>query len=97
MRKANNHWYETGKPQINHPTIQLRKKCKQIFRSTYRTEIALKELSIKKKIMTTRTKDNRQRKSLRGYIQDLHVEDEIVTEQNSMEGFHKHFEKTSKY
>jgi len=106
MRKANNHWYEAGRPQINHPTIQLRKKCKQIFRSTYRTEIALKELSIKEKIMTTRTKDNktfhlllnRQRKSLRGYIQDLHVEDEIVTgEQNIMEGFHKHFKKTSKY
>jgi hypothetical protein len=62
----------------------------------------LKELSIEEKIMTTRTRDsktfllllNRQRKTLRGFIQDLHVDDEIVTgEQNIMEGFHKHFKK----
>jgi len=102
MRQANNNWYEAGKPHINHPTTQLTKKCKQIFRSIYRTEIALQELSIKEKIMTTRTRDsktfhlllNRQPKSLRGFIQDLHVDDEILTgEQNIMEGFHKHFKK----
>jgi len=80
MRQTNNNWYEAGTPHVNHPTIQLRKK---IFRSIYRTEIALKELSIKKKILTTRTRDsktfhlllNRQRKSHRGFIQDLHVDD----------------------
>ena len=52
--------------------------------------------------MTTRTRDsktfhllvNRQRKSLRDFIQDLHVDDEILTgEQNIMEGFHKHFKR----
>jgi hypothetical protein len=87
MRQANNNWYEAGKPHTNHPTIQLRKKCKQIFRSTYRTEISLKELSIKEKIMTTRTRDsktfhlllNRQRTTLRSFIQNLHVDDEILT------------------
>ena len=41
MRQANNNWYEAGKPHINHPTIQLRKKCKQKFKSIYRPEIAL--------------------------------------------------------
>ena len=52
--------------------------------------------------MTTRTRDsktfhlllNRQRKSFRGFIQDLHVDDEILTgEQNIMEGFYKHLKK----
>jgi len=33
MTQANNNWYEAGKPNINHPTIQFRQKCKKIFRS----------------------------------------------------------------
>ncbi|CAG2222940.1 unnamed protein product [Mytilus edulis] len=100
MKITNLQWYEAGKPPSNHNTLTKKKENKQNFRRVYRTELAMKNSQLKEKIMSTRTKDtkifhmliNKQRKSLRGYIQDLHVDDEILTgEDNIMEGFRQHF------
>ncbi|CAC5387086.1 unnamed protein product [Mytilus coruscus] len=100
MKTANLQWYEAGKPSSNCNAISKKKENKQNFRRVYRTELAMKNSQLKEKIMNTRTKDtkifhmliDKQRKSLRGNIQDLHVDDEILTgEDNIMEGFRKHF------
>jgi hypothetical protein len=59
---------------LNHPLVEHRKRCKQQFRRVYRTEIAMRDLCLKEKVMNIRTKDskifhmliNRQRQSIRG-------------------------------
>ena len=65
-------WCNAGKPKGNHPLVEHRKRCKQQFRRVYRTEIAMRELCLKEKVMNIRTKDskifhmliNRQRQSI---------------------------------
>ncbi|CAC5363685.1 unnamed protein product [Mytilus coruscus] len=100
MKITNLQWYEAGRPPSNHNTIIKKKENKQNFRRVYRTELAMTKSKLKEKILNTTTKDtkifhmliNKQSKSLRGCIQDLHVDDEILTgEDNIMEGFRKHF------
>ena len=101
MKSANIDWYEAGKPKKDHPTITKRKEGKQLFRRVYRTELAMKDLCLKEKILNTKTKDtktfhmllNLQRKSTRGCIQDLYINNEFLSgEENVMEGFKTHFE-----
>jgi hypothetical protein len=41
----------------NHPLVEHRKRCKQQFRRVYRTEIDMRELCLKEKVMNTRTKE----------------------------------------
>jgi len=100
MKKANSEWCNAGKPNGNHPLVERRKECKQQFRRVYRTEIAIRELCLKEKVMNIRTKDskifhlliNRQRQSIRGCIQDLHVDNEAMSgEQDILNCFRKHF------
>jgi hypothetical protein len=82
MQKASFKWYEEGKPDNDHPLLIDKNKCKQQFRKTYRIELAIKEINFKSTIMQTRTKNrktfhmliNKQRHSLRGCIQDLHID-----------------------
>ena len=102
MKKASFKWYEEGKPNNDHPLFIDKKKCKQQFRKTYRIELAIKEINFKDKIMQTRTKDsktfhmliNKQRRSLRGCIQDLHIDNETMSgEENILQGFKNHFAK----
>jgi hypothetical protein len=58
------------------------------------------ELCLKEKVMNTRTKDskivhvliNRQRQSIRGYIHDLNIDNEVMSgKQDIINGFRKHF------
>ena len=71
--------------KLNGRSFIDKKKCKQRFRKTYRIELAIKEIYFKSKIMQTRTKDSKtfhmpikkQRHSLRGCIQDLHIDNKI--------------------
>ena len=101
MKNANIQWYIAGKPRGNHPSISIRKEYKRKFKSTYRVELARKENSIKEKIMNSRTKDsktffmliNKQRKSFRGCINDLHVDNKVISdEENILKAFQTHFE-----
>lgn len=76
MKQTNIKWCNAGKPKGNHPLVEHRKRCKQQFRRVYRTEIAMRDLCLKEKVMNIRTKDskifhmliNRQRQSIRGCI-----------------------------
>jgi hypothetical protein len=89
---------ETGIPRKI--VIFHTKYPKQQFRRVYRTEIAMGELCLKEKVMNTRTKDskivhvliNRQRQSIRGYIHDLNIDNEVMSgKQDIINGFRKHF------
>jgi hypothetical protein len=100
MKKASSKWYEEGKPDNDHPLLIDKKICKQQFRKTYRIELAIKEIYSKNKIMQTRTKDSKtfhmlikkQRHSLRGCIQDLHIDNKTMSgEENILQGFKNHF------
>ena len=100
MKKACFKWYEEGKPDNDHPLLIVKKKCKQQFRKTYRIELAMKEINFKSKIMQTRTKNsktfhmliNKQRRSLRGCIQDLHIDNKTMSgKENILQGFNNHF------
>jgi hypothetical protein len=80
--------------------LLIRKKCKQQFRKTYRIELAIKEINFKSKIMQTRTKNSKtfhmliskQRCSLRGCIQDLHIDNKTMSgKENILQGFNNHF------
>jgi hypothetical protein len=60
----------------------------------------MRDLCLKEKVMNIRMKDskifhvliNRQRQSIRGCIQDLHIDNEVMTgKQNIINGFRKHF------
>ena len=100
MKQTNIEWCNAGKPNGNPPLVEHRKKCKQQFRRVYRTEIAMRELCLKEKVMNTRTKDskivhmliNRQRQSIRGCIQDLNIDNEVMSgKQDITNDFRKHF------
>ena len=100
MKQTNIKWCNAGKPKGNHPLVEHRKRCKQQFRRVYRTEIAMRDLCLKEKVMNIRTKDskifhmliNRQRQSIRGCIQDLHIDNEVMSgKQDIINGFRKHF------
>ena len=100
MKKASFKWYEEGKPDNNYRLLIDKKKCKQQFRKTYRIELAIKEINFKSKVMQTRTKNsknlhmliNKQRRSLRGCIQDLHIDNKTMSgEENILQGFKNHF------
>ena len=100
MKKANLKWYEEGKPDNDHPLLIDKKICKQQFRKTYRIELAIKEINFRSKIMQTRTKNSKtfhmiikkQRRSLRGCIQDLHIDNKTMSgEENILQGFKNHF------
>ena len=100
MKQTNIKWCNAGKPKGNHPLVEHRKRCKQQFRRVYHTEIAMRDLCLKEKVMNIRTKDskifhmliNKQRQSIRGCIQDLHIDNEVMSgKQNIINGFRKHF------
>jgi hypothetical protein len=100
MKKASFKWYEEGKPDNDHPLLIIKKKCKQQFRKTYRIELAIKEINFRSKIMQTRTKNsktfhmliNKQRRSLRDCIQDLHIDNKTMSgKENILQGFNNHF------
>ena len=66
----------------------------------YRIELAIQEINFKSKVMHTRTKNsknfhmliNKQRRSLRGCIQDLHIDNKAMSgEENILQGFKNHF------
>ena len=102
MKKANIQWCEAGKPKsICQLTIQ-RKLCKQEFRRAYRTELAIRDVKFKEKIMSTRTKDsklfhqllNKQRATKRGFILDLNIDGETISGNDMvLKGFRDHFRK----
>jgi hypothetical protein len=86
------------KPDNYHPLLIDKKKFKQQFRKTYRIELVIKEINFKSKIMQTRTKDSKtfhmliikQRRSLRGCIQYLHIDNKTISgEENILQGFKK--------
>jgi hypothetical protein len=63
-------------------------------------QVYLFDLCLKEKVMNIRAKDskifhmliNRQRQSIRGCIQDLHIDNEVMSgKQDIINGFRKHF------
>ena len=44
MKQTNIKWCNAGKPKVNHPLVEHRKRCKQQFRRVYHTEIAERSL-----------------------------------------------------
>ena len=101
-RIAYKEWKEAGRPDdIENPLLKRKKETRKVYRQEIRNEELRRKHEERNTISNANQTDKnlffklirKQRKKGNIFITDLHVENEVFSRENIIDGFHLHFSK----